>query len=151
MIDIESAVFERVRTAVREVFLADYPDLTVLNDRPETQQHFPCVVLVQDDNTPYARAESTVATEERYASVTFTLEVYTAETAGGKTLAKKIADVADKTLFNLNFSRRFFRETPNADRKLKRFTGRYSVIVEKLSEAEGEDGVPILDYMLYRR
>ena len=136
MIDIENQVFNTVRTAL----LAAYPEITVLNDRPEVQQKFPCVVLTQDDSADYRRGR-TVDPVERFSEVMFTLDVYTAEISGGKTLAKSIADVADRAMQNLYFSRMFFRETPNVDRELKRFTARYRAVVEDTGN----------EYLFYRR
>lgn len=144
MIDIETAVFDRVRNALREAFLSDYPDLTVLSNRPEVHQKFPCVILKQDDNAAYTKAQ-TASTEEEFAEVMFTLEVYTSNISGADTLAKKIGDVADRELSKLYFTRSFFREIPNADRKLRRYTGRYRAIVRKYT-VNGVD-----KYLLYRR
>ena len=145
MIDIENAVFDKLRTALRNAFLNEYPDLTILNDRPEAQQKFPCVVITQDDNSTYNRGQ-TVAGEDQYAEVMFTIDVYTAVVSGGKTLAKKIAAVADAEMLSLFFSRMFLRETPNVDRKLKRITARYKAVVGK-AEVTGDS----INYLIYRR
>lgn len=150
MIDIELPVFNQVRNALRTAFLQEYPNLTILNDRPEVHQKFPCVVITQDDNFPYRRTQTAEA-EEQYAEVMFTVDVYTAVASGGKTLAKAIADVADAEFTSLFFSRMFIHEMPNEDRKLKRFTARYRAVVQKAKVSEGNDDTQNYSYLIFRR
>ena len=84
--------------------------------------------------------------EDQYAEVMYTIDVYTAVVSGGKTLAKKIAAVADAEMLSLFFTRMFLRQTPNVDQKLKRFTARYKAVVGK-AEVTGDS----INYLIYRR
>lgn len=151
MNDIEIPIFNRVYNAVYDKYHEDYPELTILNDRPEVLARFPAVVCVEDDNTTYTRARDRTE-QEAYSEIMYTVEVYVDQQTGSKTLAKEIASVVDDIFVGLRFTRMSFSPMPNADRKIIRYVARYRAVVSAPREdGTDEQGLPNLNYYLYRR
>lgn len=145
MNDIEVPVFDRVYTAVYNAFHDDYPNLTIVNDRPESLAKFPAVICVEDDNITYSR-DRDLTSQEAYSEVMYTVEIYTDNMDGKKTLAKQIASVVDEVLIGLRFQRMSFSPIPNADRDITRYVGRYRAVVSK-----GIINGTNTEYYIYRR
>lgn len=145
MNDIEVPVFNMVYTAVYNAFHDDYPKLTILNDRPESLVKFPAVICVEDDNITYSR-DRDLTSQEAYSEVMYTIEIYTDNMSGKKTLAKQIAAVIDEVMIGLRFQRMSFSPIPNVDRDITRYVGRYRAVVSR-GITDGTD----TEYYIYRR
>ena len=79
MIDIESAVFNRVVTRVREVF----PDIFMAGGYVKSPPSFPAVSLVEMDNS--TRIETIDSgSRENHANVMYEVNVYSNKTVGKK-------------------------------------------------------------------
>ena len=85
MIDIESQVFDRIATRLRETFDGIY----VTGEYVKTPSSFPAVSLVEMDNTPLTRTQTSDSVEN-HAVLMYELNVYSNKTAGKKTECKRL-------------------------------------------------------------
>lgn len=134
MIDIENDVFNIVAKAVKAV----YPDIYMSGEYVKSPPKFPCVSLVEMDNSAYIRTQ-TSSSGENHAELMYELNVYSNKKSGKKSECKAIASLIDNELATLNFSRIMLQPIPNMDdATIYRMTGRYRAVVSK-------------DKILYRR
>lgn len=141
MIDIENKVFSTVATALRAVF----NPISVYGEYAETLATFPCVTLIEDDNTTYQRTQDD-SLQEHHASLMYTANIYSNKSSGRKAEAKAIADLVDTTMQGMKFTRTMRSQTPNIDRSIYRITIRYTAVVE---EGKPENGDIV--YQIFRR
>ena len=141
MIDIESRVF----TAVRSAILAQFPGIDIKGESVDVPESFPCVTIEEIANTTLARTQDE-SLEEHHATLGYAINVFTNTTNTKKSVAKKIANVADNAMQELMFTRTFKSPTPNVDRTIFRLTMRYEGIVGQPIEVEGVESYP-----MYRR
>lgn len=125
MIDIESAVFNRVVTKVREV----YPDIFMTGEYVNSPASFPAVSLVEMDNA--TRVETIDSgSNENHANVMYEANVYSNKTAGKKSECKAIIALIDEEMLAMGFSRSTLTPVPNEnDSTIYRMVGRYRATV----------------------
>lgn len=125
MIDIESAVFNRVVTKVREV----YPDIFMTGEYVNSPASFPAVSLVEMDNA--TRIETIDSgSNENHANVMYEVNVYSNKTAGKKSECKAIIALIDEEMLAMGFSRSTLTPVPNEnDSTIYRMVGRYRATV----------------------
>lgn len=134
MIDIENDVLNIVAKAVKAV----YPDIYMSGEYVKSPSRFPCVSLVEMDNSAYIRTQ-TSSSGENHAELMYELNVYSNKKSGKKSECKAIASLIDNEMATLNFSRIMLQPIPNMDdATIYRMTGRYRAVVSK-------------DKILYRR
>ena len=126
MIDIESAVFDRVADA----FDAAYPNGSRYGEETTSPPRFPCLTLVQVDNSTYERSLDE-APEEHHAWVVFEANVYSNRISGAKQECKTIMQLVDRQMQALNFVRLFCNPAKNADKKYFRMVARYRAVVSE--------------------
>lgn len=141
MIDIENKVFSTVATALRAVF----NPISVYGEYTETPATFPCVTLIEDDNTTYQRTQDD-SLQEHHASLMYTANIYSNKSSGRKAEAKAIADLVDTTMQGMKFTRTMCSQTPNIDRSIYRITIRYTAVVEESVTENGD-----IKFQMYRR
>ena len=125
MIDVESEIFSAVAEAVKAV----YPNIFITGEYVKSPSSFPCVSLVEISNAVY-RNSSTNMVEENHAAVTYELNVYSNKSKGKKAECRAIADVADRKLAQIGFTRMMFEPVPNMeDATIYRMLGRYRAVV----------------------
>lgn len=125
MINVENEIFNIVASAVRKV----YPDIYISGEYVKSPSKFPCVSLVEMDNSTYIRTQ-TDGSVENHAEVMYELNVYSNKTSGKKSECKNIATLIDNELAALNFSRTMLQPIPNIDdATIYRMTGRYKAVV----------------------
>lgn len=147
MNSIEVPILDRVYQAVR----AEYPDCAIYNDRPQLMAKFPAVSVIEQDNATYTRARDIEQTEA-YSEIMYQIDVFADNQAGGKTLCKKIAAIVDSVFVGLRFTRMSFSPMPNTEPNVIRYTGRYRAVVSRpVNEGTDSQGLPELNYYLYRR
>lgn len=130
MIDIENIIFTQLATALRTSFSG----ISVYGEYVETPASFPCVTIVEADNSVLQMARD-LSGVEHYAQIMYEINVYTDDGNGKKAKAKSIAKVIDDVMSGLLFTRTFRGQTPNLDRTIYRITMRYSAVVsENLSD-----------------
>lgn len=125
MIDIESAVFNRVATRVREV----YPDIFMVGEYVSSPASFPAVSLVEMDNS--TRIETIDSgSNENHANVMYEVNVYSNKTVGKKSECKAIIALIDEEMLAMGFSRSTLTPVPNEyDSTIYRMVGRYRAAV----------------------
>lgn len=127
MIDIENLVFDRVATRLRDTFEGVY----VTGEYVKTPSSFPAVSLVEMDNAPLQRTQ-TSDSAENHATVMYEVNVYSNKTAGKKAECKKIAGVIDEEMAAMGFIRLMLNPIPNMDdATIYRILGRYRAVVSK--------------------
>ena len=134
MIDIESQVFDRVATRVREQF----PDIFMMGEYVNSPASFPAVSLVEMDNSI---RETTVdsGSNENHANVMYEVNVYSNKTTGKKSECKAIMALIDAEMTAMGFVRSTLTPVQNEyDSTIYRMVGRYKAAVSS-------------DHTLYRR
>lgn len=125
MIDIENQVFSRIAARLRETFTGIY----VTGEYVKTPSSFPAVSLIEMDNVPLRRTQTSDSVEN-HAELMYELNVYSNKAAGKKTECKKIAGVVDKEMAEMGFTRTMLNPIPNMDdATIYRILGRYKAVV----------------------
>ena len=127
MINVENEIFNIVAKAVRAV----YPDIYITGEYVKSPPKFPCVSLIEMDNSVYARTQ-TSGSVENHAELMYELNVYSNKKSGKKSECKAIAELIDNELAALDFSRTMLQPIPNMDdATIYRMLGRYRTVVSK--------------------
>lgn len=133
MIDIENIVFTRVKNAIRTAFSG----ASVYSEYVETPASFPCVTIVEADNSVYQPTRDLDGVEH-HAQIMYEINVYTNDSTGKKSKAKSIASVIDGEMSEMLFTRTFRGQTPNVDRTIYRITMRYVAVVREGINIDGK-------------
>ena len=134
MIDIESQVFNRVATRVRERF----PNIFMTGEYVNSPPSFPAASGVEMDNSIL---ESTIdsGSNENYANVMYEWNTYSNKTTGKKSECKKIMALIDEEMIAMGFVRSTLTPVPNEyDSTIYRMVARYRATVSA-------------DHKIYRR
>ena len=127
MINIENEVFGIVATAIR----AEYSKAFVVGEYVKAPSKFPCVSIVEIDNTAYDKTQSSGCLEN-HADVTYEVNIYSNKASGKKSECRDIASLIDTEFAALGFSRTMLQPIPNGDdATIYRMTGRYRGVVSK--------------------
>ena len=125
MINIESAVFNRVAMRVREVF----SDIYITGEYVKSPPSFPAASLVEMDNSTRADTISS-GSGENHANVMYEVNVYSNKTSGKKSECKAIIALIDEEMLTMGFSRVSLTPVPNEyDSSIYRMVGRYRATV----------------------
>jgi hypothetical protein len=134
MIDIESEVFDRVATRVREQF----PDIFMTGEYVKSPSSFPAVSLIEQDNSIRENTMDS-GSNENHANVMYEVNVYSNKTTRKKSECKDIIALIDKEMTAMGFVRSTLTPVPNEyDSTIYRMVGRYRAAVST-------------DYKIYRR
>ena len=133
MIDIENIVVNAVSTALDSI-KTEYPNLNVQSMYVDAPSAFPCISVVEINNSTYQPSHTELL--EEHALITYDVNVYTNDPYLKQT-AKKIANIADTAMQNLKFTKTMSGQTPNIDRTIYRYTMRYEAIVQRGVESDG--------------
>ena len=134
MIDIESMVFDRVATRVREQF----PNIFIAGEYVKSPSSFPAVSLMEMDNAirEYSRDSGS---NENHVNVMYEVNVYSNKTTGKKSECKAIVALIDAEMTAMGFVRSAVTPVPNEyDSTIYRMVGRYRAAVSH-------------DHKIYRR
>lgn len=127
MIDIENQVFAKVAARLRSAAKGVY----VTGEYVKMPPSFPAVSLIEMDNAPLARSQ-TSASVENHATLMYELNVYSNKASGKKTECKKLANLVDEEMAAMGFTRTMLNPMPNMDdATIYRITGRYRAVVSK--------------------
>lgn len=127
MIDIENKIFDTVSTMLRNT----YPDIYVSGQYIDAPPSFPCVTLVEDDNSTSIGFVD-MSRNETYADVLYTVNVYSNLANGKKSQAKEIIEAIDEQMLTFGFTRAMMNQLPNLDRTIYRVTARYNGRIHKM-------------------
>lgn len=142
MIDIENMIFDAVSKAVK----AKYPIAQVFGEYVESPARFPCVTIVEDSNITYRKTQDETL-PEHHATLMYSVNCYSDKAGAKKAQCKEIADIVDRTMQDLKFTRTMAMQTPSVDRTIYRITARYTAVVA--AGYTNEDGNTV--YQLYRK
>lgn len=127
MIDIESEIFSEVSKRVR----SKYPKIFMTGEYVKSPSSFPCVSLIETDNSMF-RKTRTSSSNENHVAVMYELNVYSNKTKGKKAECKEIVAFIDEILKELNFTRMMLEPVPNQDdATIYRMLGRYRALISK--------------------
>ena len=130
MINVESEIFTIVANVVRSV----YPDIYMTGEYVKSPTSFPCVSLIEMDNSAYTRTQSSDS-NENHAELMYELDVYSNKKSGKKSECKDIVSLIDNEMAALGFSRVMLQPVPNIDdATIYRMKGRYRAVVSKNNE-----------------
>lgn len=127
MINVENEIFNIVATAIRN----EYPGAYVVGEYVIAPARFPCISIVEIDNSVYDRTQ-TSGSLENHADVTYEVNIYSNKTSGKKSECKAIASLIDNEFATLGLSRSMLQPIPNMDdATIYRMVGRYMGVVSK--------------------
>ena len=127
MIDIEDEIFGEVYEKVSQ----KYPDLFMTGEYVQSPPSFPCLSLVEIDNS-VLRESQTSESRENHGAVTYELNVYSNKKVGKKAECKEIVAFVDEILASMNFTRTMLEPIPNQiDPSIYRMLGRYRAVISK--------------------
>lgn len=133
MIDAESEIFTKISTKVRE----QYPKIFMTGEYVSQPPSFPCVSLVEIDNSTFQKTQT--QDSENYVAVSYELNVYSNKKTGKKSECKAIASFVDELLTKMNFTRSMLEPVQNQnDTNIYRMLGRYRAVIGR-------------DHTIYRR
>ena len=127
MINVENEIFNIIAIAVRN----EYPNALVVGEYVKTPAKFPCISIVEMDNTVYDKTQ-TSGCLENHVDVSYEVNIYSNKTSGKKSECKAIASLIDNEFATLGFSRTMLQPIPNIDdATIYRMLGRYRGVVSK--------------------
>lgn len=127
MISIENEVV----TIIAEAIQAKYPDAYVVGEYTKSPSRFPCISIVEFDNTAYERTQSSYSLEN-HAQLMYEVNIYSNKVSGKKSECKAIASLIDDEFATLGLSRTMLQPVPNVDdATIYRILGRYKGVVSK--------------------
>lgn len=126
MVDIESAVFTKVKTALTEKF----PNITVESVTTYSPSKFPCVCIEETDNYSYLPTRDS-GSNENHVTVVYEVNAYSNKATKKKSECKSVIAAVDEVMLGLGFAR--MTKTPiNLDDATKyRIFARYMAVVSK--------------------
>ena len=107
MIDFENEIFTAVATAVRNA----HAGTTIKSEYVRSPANFPTVALSETDNVNVDSLMDS-SQKEKYAGLTYRLQVFSNKESGKKSEAKAIFKTADEILCGMGFRRRTYSTTP---------------------------------------
>lgn len=107
MIDYNSEVFTNVANRVRD----NHIGTTVIGEYTRKPSKFPTVTLDETQNVMVDRLEDS-SNEEKFAGVTYRLQVFTSKQSGKKAEARAIFATADAEMRRMGFRRVTYTTTP---------------------------------------
>lgn len=107
MIDFNNEVFTAVATSVRN----SHAGITVIGESTRKPSKFPTVTLDEIENVMIGRLEDS-SKEEKFAGVTYKLQVFSNKQSGKKAEAREIFATADAEMRRMGFQRVTFTVTP---------------------------------------
>lgn len=125
MIDVNNEVFTNVATAVRDNHIAT----TVTGEYTRKPSKFPAVTLDETSNVMVDRLEDS-SNEERFAGVTYRLQVFSNKESGKKAEARAIFATADAEMRRMGFRRVAYTTTPEIyESTVYNITATYEAVV----------------------
>ena len=125
MIDFNNEVFTTVATAVR----TNHVGTTVTGEYTRRPSKFPTVTLDETQNVMVDRLEDS-SNEEKFAGVTYRLQVFTNKQNGKKAEARAIFATADAEMRRMGFRRVTYTTTPEIyDSTVYEISATYEAVV----------------------
>lgn len=127
MIDVESEVFTAVRNSVK----AEFDFVFVVGEFTASPAKFPCVSIVEKDNSVYTKTISS-SSRENHNSLLYEINVYSNLDSGKKSQAKAIMQIVSDTMLDMGFIRTMCQPIDNLqDNKIYRIIARFTAVIDK--------------------
>lgn len=107
MLDYANEIFTNVAKAVRD----NHVGTTVVGENTRAPSKFPTVTIDESENVMIDRLEDS-SKEEKFAGVTYRLQVFSNKQSGKKAEARAIFATADAEMRRMGFQRVTFTTTP---------------------------------------
>lgn len=125
MLDFNNEIFTAVATRVRN----QHTGTTVTGEYTRKPSKFPAVTLDETQNVMVDRLEDS-SNEEKYAGVTYRLQVFTNKRTGKKAEARAIFATADAEMRRMGFRRVTYTTTPEIyDSTIYSISATYEAVV----------------------
>lgn len=125
MLDFNNEVFTNVATRVR----SEHNDATVTGEYTRQPSKFPMVTLDETQNVMVDRLEDST-NEEKFAGVTYRLQVFSNKQSGKKAEARAIFATADAEMRRMGFRRVTYTTTPEIyDSTIYSISATYEAVV----------------------
>lgn len=125
MIDIETQVFSRIASKLRE----DDPGMFVSGEYVKAPAVFPTVTVEEKANSAYQRTQDS-GSLENHVSLMYEVNVYSNKQVGKKTQCKDLFKIIDLEFQKMGFTRIMKEPVPNLeDGTIYRMIGRYTAVV----------------------
>lgn len=125
MINVNNEVFTTVASAVRE----NHAGITVIGEYTRKPSKFPTVTLDETSNVMVDWLEDS-SNEEKFAGVTYRLQVFSNKQSGKKAEAREIFATADAEMRRMGFRRVSYTTTPEIYKStVYEITATYEAIV----------------------
>ena len=125
MIDVNNEVFTTVAKVVRD----SHPGVTVVGENTRKPSKFPAVTIDESENVMVDQLEDS-SKEEKFAGVTYKLQVFSNKQSGKKAEARAIFATADAVMRQLGFQRVTFTTTPEIyESTVYQITATYEAVV----------------------
>lgn len=125
MIDVNNEVFQTVATAARN----NYADITVTGEYTRQPSTFPTVTLDETQNVMVDQLEDS-SNEEKFAGVTYRLQVFSNKQSGKRAEARAIFATVDTEMRKMGFRRKTFTTTPEIyESTIYSITATYEAVV----------------------
>lgn len=126
MIDLQNEIFTLVATTVRSA----HKGTTVTGEYTRSPSKFPTVTLDEIENVTVGSLIDS-SNKEKYAGLTYRIQVFSNKTGGKKTEARAIFATADKVMLDLGFHRITYTTTPEIyNSTIYSITATYEAIVD---------------------
>lgn len=129
MIDLESAIYDRVITELQK--RDDLPGFSHAGEYVRQPASFPHVSIVEMDNyTETGTSDSGSA--ENHAQLVYEINIYSNALAGKKQVCRKFAAAIDGIMLDMNFRRISLEPVDNLmDASVYRIVGRYRAVADR--------------------
>ena len=120
MIDVESKIITLVKQEIGD-------EAEIGSTYTNMPSSFPYISVIEQDNY---LIEEDDGDSEKYAVLMYEVTVYTDNSKGAKTKARKLLNKVDKLMYRLNFTRTSLTPAPNMDSSVFRIVARYEVVTD---------------------
>lgn len=126
MIDIESDIFNAVKSAINEQF----PSAYVTGKETRSPSKFPCISIVEADNFPLINTQDSTHLEN-HVYLMYEINVYSNKANGSKAECKQLLAQVDETMMQCGFTRIMKQPVSLDDATKYRLTARYTAVAGK--------------------
>lgn len=125
MIDFSNEIFNRIAKSLRSL----YPNIRVVGEYVGTPTAFPCVTLDEIKNIP---SHLDTAAENKYAEVTYRVQVFSNAENGKRAQARQIYDTVDQELMAMGFFAKTYTTRPEVyNSEIYSITATYEGVIDR--------------------
>jgi len=124
LVDAENIIFSSLAADIEAAF----PTAFVTGEKVHAPSSFPCVSIVETDNSTHAQTLDSSGIE-KHSNLTYEVEVYSNLAAGRKAQCRAIAIFVDGKFMKMGFTRSFLSPVGNISPAIARYVGRYSAVM----------------------